>query len=238
MQLLRGVPLKEAFRQFVGQEAWCELDRRQKAWQGATPQTTDRDERKRIGDAYWNLRFQLERQFVEALMAGRLRASAFKRPVEPHSSREFIGQDIWELLEVDFEDSSARNLGLELVRIEIFRGLTEVRPALAVAPPQVADGPEFEHNEDYTSVRIREHRFILSQQLGKVIARFHQASLEGSPSLVAKAVLKEAQFKSDCFASVFKGHTDPSWRELLVTTSTRGHWRLNLLGHKPEPEPN
>jgi hypothetical protein len=232
MSFTSGVPLDEAFRQFSGRAAIQELERRDQLLEQCEARRRSGQptpELRQLGGSYRELWVQLHEAFIAALRSGRLIASAFRTPLSPHSRREMISFDLWELLDVETDHCRATAKGIEFIRIEIVLGLNRARgrqegPSAPSAKPR----PEFEHNEDFTRVRIREHAFELSSQLAKVVQRYHEASLGPDPALPAKVVLGELGFKSECLASVFNRRVDPSWRELLTPTARRGSWRLNL----------
>ena len=180
---------------------------------------------KQLGEDYRRHWVQLLEAFISSLRSGRLLANAFRTPLSPHSRRELISPDLWELLDVETDQCRATASGIELIRIEIVLGLNRLNRQETCdeqAEPKATDAkprPEFEHNEDFTRVRIREHAFELSSQLAKVVQRYYEASLGPDPALPAKAALGELGFRSECLSSVFNRHIAPSWRELLTTGS-------------------
>ena len=237
MVALRGVPLREAFRQFSGEAAIAELAALKVDTDANGQALPDAAVRRK---ACSELHSRLHANFAKALCAGWLHATAFEKPISLRSQREDVSANVWELLDLDIEQSEASGSGLWLIRIEITFGLPRPAPPASKgsapsARDEVSDGPEFEHNQDYSWVRIREHSFRLNEQTARLIARYHAASLGSDPALNAKAALAEASFKSQCLSSVLKNHKAPSWRELLAPTNKRGYWQLNLQSRTGSP---
>jgi hypothetical protein len=121
----RGISLEEAFRQSLSKTELAEMEEYYPYRDGtnAPIMTGYRAPTHDFYDKYHEIRGPLEQRFKkEALLSGKLRAMGFKSPIEAGARRISIPTEQWEVLEPDFEDSSASGEGLKMVKIKMFVG--------------------------------------------------------------------------------------------------------------------
>jgi len=180
---------------------------------------------------WWDLREPLEEEFIGKLKAGILLASGFAVPITPTSHRQQINPELWNVLEPNFEDSSAKGGGLEIVniRVALAETLATTDGVAAADPVENATAEVFFNSPNYEKVSLRGHNFVLHGYQCQIIRLLHEASRTPLPDVSGKELLETVGSSGNSIGDLFRRHKNPSWRE-LIAQPRRGYYRLNLSG--------
>lgn len=195
----------------------------------------------------WELNIQQNRKVLQGflfrrLAEGSLLSSALSGLADPSHPRSLVHPSIYAEGDVAYDPALRLVIagGQTLRNVEIFEprdipaNVTQL-PSWVVqysnqAPSSSAallprDGAQFEHDEDYRHVRLRDHAFSLTKTQGQIVKALHEASINGGTWMHLEAIRAAVGFESAKLSLLFR--RVGAWRE-LIDSDQRGYYRLNL----------
>jgi hypothetical protein len=206
---LHGVPLNDAFKQFVGEHSSLGSFRQQ--IENELP-TLPELEQKAVVQIYGEKVRRKQTAFAQRVMSGHYYTTGIRFPHPQLPVREHIPPELW----VDSRINHERNAVGFVDRDPHGRRITYV---------DVLVGASFWHSDDYEIVAIRNLRFCLNKTQAHIVRLLHQALKAGNQGgLFAKRLLNDVGRQSNDLGDYFKDQKD--WRLLIVKT-TPGRYRLD-----------
>lgn len=174
-------------------------------------------------DRMQNVPIEIDEKLIEAfrqneLVKGRWVALALKLPLKASSQFEVISKTMWEVLKIEIDRQgkwTASGPDINFMHIQAARS----RLIYETTPPA-----EFSHNEDYSEVVMRGHKFELSLAPAAIVRILYEAAKSNRPELEGKELLFKASAKG-AISDHFKRFKH--WGELIERTGV-GKYRLNL----------
>jgi hypothetical protein len=234
---IRGLRLEAALRAYSPPAAIEELDRIGRPPNVAfAPMLSEPDPGSPQGwaDAYFSRREVLEAALRDKLIRGDLVATAFAVPVTLASQREIIAPHLWDVLEPNFDESSASGGRLTLAEVEILDPdcSAMVRPSALPDVIPIHDGPlalerpgprvPISLSDDDRILTIADQRFFLRGEIQQTIMRQLCATLESGNPVRTRDVLDYAGSNVDTFAKAFSG--SPHWDALKPYLKQKDGW--------------
>jgi hypothetical protein len=206
---LHGIPLNDAFWQFVGEPSSLTSFRRQIENELSTlPELAQ----KQVLDEYRKKIRRKQRSFAQRAVSGHLYTSGIRFPYAEVPVREHIPAELW----LDSKISHEKN-AIEIVdRDPDGQRITYV---------DILVGACFWHSDEYRLVAIRNLRFSLNKTQANIVRLLHEALRAGNQEgLGGQRLLTAVGRQSGDIGDYFKDQKD--WRSLIVKTSP-GRYRLN-----------
>lgn len=203
-----GLSLEDALRGLASGEDLAQLDalgsyaaRPTAYWMG--------DPYKEAHNRYCALHEPLELTLLAALRSGEFVARGFELPLTPKPCKAEIAAEAWEVLEPDFEDSSAKGGDLRLIKIEVWKR-SEGRGTGGKAPS--SDSALVTLSEDDRLLMVKGHPIYLRGEIHQGIIRQLVDAYHAGIRLRQADVLAHAGSNADTIAKAFNG--SPNWRFL------------------------
>lgn len=206
---LHGIPLCDAFQEFVGQHSSLESFRQQ--IENERP-TLSELEHKDVFEIYREkVRFK-QIAFAQRVASGYFYTTGIRFPLALLRVREHIPPELWVECKFNHERNCVGFVDRDPRR----------RPIMYV---DVRVGACFWHTADYKVVAIRNLRFSLNKTQAGIVRLLHQALKDGNRGgLPAKRLLFDVGRRSNDLGDYFKELKD--WRSLIAKTAP-GHYRLD-----------
>jgi hypothetical protein len=100
-------------------------------------------------------------------------------------------------------------------------------PSQIAEPQKNQQSIDFDHSEDYRSVRLRGKTFTLTPSQAKVISILHDAWNRQMPDVGLDYIFNEVESPSTRMADIFKSNKEAK-KALIRVGERRGTYRLNL----------
>jgi hypothetical protein len=247
----RGIPLEQALRRWNDPDAVRRMDEYERYRGPLIGFVLGRSpSRYELMHRQWNERRKpLENILVGKLRKGELIGTGLQMPPKPDSRRQYIEEELWELLELDFENSEAKYPGLHLKLVEVlnrskwenalsssrqsseFSGSAsqENRRIQGAAETLNLRGREVHLSDDNRILTIFEKRMVIGGRIQQSIIRQLVDAQPTGEWLRSQTVLHKAGSQADSIAKAFAG--SPHWPMIRKVLRQQGGQCWLDVGH-------